>query len=171
NWMQRPDTSAPVSARNRDQLAPRGASWSLLRYSLDQYSNGAARAFTRALAAGPQTDVANLLARARIAQFDQIVAGWLVANFADNLGIPNLPAKYSYTSWNMRDVETNANNGNYPLQINPLGAAMTTQVLSSSGVYFRVSRNASPAIELRMQTPGGANLANDYATLILLRTN
>jgi hypothetical protein len=171
NWMQRPDTAAPVSASNRDQLAPRGASWALLRYSIDQYSNGAARAFTRALAKGPQVDVANLLARTKVSQFDQIIAGWLVANYADNLGVPNLPAKYSYTSWNMRDVETNANNGNFPLQVTPLGAAVSTQVLSSSGNYFRVSRSGSPAIQLRMVTAAGANLSSDYATMIVVRLN
>ncbi|HEX4936038.1 MAG TPA: hypothetical protein VFV33_22815, partial [Gemmatimonadaceae bacterium] len=86
-WMARPDTAAPISVQNRAQLAPRGASWALLRYVIDQYSNGSARTFTKALAAGPQTDVANLLARAPGVQFDQMITGWLVANYADGLTV------------------------------------------------------------------------------------
>ncbi len=171
NWMQHPDTSAPISVRNRDQLAPRGASWALLRYTIDQYSNGNARAFTRALDSGPQTDVANLLARANVAQFDQIIAGWLVANYADNLGIANLATKYSYTSWNMRDVESQANNGAFPLAVTPLGAAANSQAYSSSGSFFRVSRNTSPTIQLKMLSTGGATLTNEYATMIVVRLN
>ena len=172
SWMQRPDTAAPVSNKNRDQLAPRGASWSLLRYTIDQYSNGAARAFTRALAAGPQVDVANLIARARVAQYDQIVNGWLVANFADNLNVPGLPARYSYVSWNMRDVMTQANSGSFPLLVTPLVGPVSTQVASSSGNYFRLTRNAaSPPIQLRMLAPAGTNLSSEYATLIVARLN
>ena len=170
--MQRPDTAAPVSIKNREQLAPRGASWALLRHAIDQYSNGSARAFTRALAAGPQVDVANLLARVKVAQYDQIVSGWLVANFADNVNIAGLPARYSYVSWNMRDVMTQANNGTFPLLVTPLTGPVSTQVASSSGNYFRLSRNAaSPAVQLRMLAPTGTNLASDYATLIIARLN
>jgi hypothetical protein len=36
--------------------------------------------------------------------FDQILSGWMIANYSDNLGIAGLDARYSYTSWNMRDA-------------------------------------------------------------------
>lgn len=169
-WMARPDTSAPVSAKNRDQLAPRGASWALLRYAIDQYGNGAARAFTRALAAGPQTDVANLLARTPGATFDQIITGWLVANYADGLLINGLPPRYSYLSWNIRDVMSGVNAGAFPLLVTPLPGTFTTQVLSSSGNYFRLARSgASPQVQLKLLAPGGAPLTSDYSTVTILR--
>ena len=39
-----------------------------------------------------------------IAGFYSRIGGWLIANYADNLSIPNLDARYSYVSWNMRDA-------------------------------------------------------------------
>jgi Bacterial Ig-like domain (group 2) len=169
-WMVRPDTSAAVSAQNRIQLAPRGASWALLRYTIDHYSSGSARAFTKALAAGPQTDVANLMARARGAQFEQIIAGWLIANYADGLGINGLAPRYGYLSWNMRDAMSGSNNGTFPLLVNALPGTVSTRALSSSGNYFRLQRTgASPAIQIRMQAPTGGSIASDYATVAILR--
>jgi hypothetical protein len=169
-WMARPDTSAPISAKNRDQLAPRGASWALLRYAIDQYSGGAARAFTKALAAGPQTDIANLLARTNGAQFDQLITGWLVANFADGLTVPGLATRYSYLSWNMRDVMAGANAGAFPLLVNPFPGTFNTQSLSSSGTYYRLTRTtASPAVQVQLTAAGGAPLTSDFATVAILR--
>lgn len=169
-WMARPDTSAPISAKNRDQLAPRGASWALLRYAIDQYSAGAARAFTRALAAGPQTDIANLLARASGAQFDQIITGWLVANYADGLAIPGLPTRYTYPSWNVRDAMAGASNGTFPLVVDPLPGTFPSQALSSSGTYYRLTRAAAgPAVQVKLTAAGGAPLASDFATIAILR--
>lgn len=169
-WMARPDTSAPISARNKDQLAPRGASWAFLRYAVDQFSNGAARAFTKALAAGPQTDVANLLARAPGTQFDQMITGWLVANYADGLSIGGLPSRYGYLSWNIRDAMSNVNQGTFPLLINQFPGPYATQALSSSGNYFEISRsNSSSTVQVKMAASGGAALTSDYATLTILR--
>jgi len=169
-WMARPDTSAPVSAENRVQLAPRGASWAFLRYILDHHSNGAARAFTRALAVGPQVDIANVMARVPGAQFDQLVTGWLVANYADGISINGLAPRYAYTSWNMRDVMTASNAGTFPLQVNILPGTFSTQVRSSSGNYFRLARGGnSPSVQVRLQAPGGANLTGDYPTVVVLR--
>ena len=168
-WMLRPDTSAPVSAKNRDQLAPRGASWSLLRYSIDQFSNGAARAFTKALAAGPQTDVANLLARAPGTQFDQIISGWLVANYADGINVPGIASRNGYLSWNIRDAMSLFSGGNFPLLVTPLAGSFTTQALSSSGNYFRLTRATSPQVQVKLQAPGGSNILSDYPTVAILR--
>ena len=170
-WMLRPDTSAPVSVQNRAQLAPRGASWALLRYSIDHYSNGAARAFTRALAAGPQTDVANLLARSKTAQFDQIISGWLVANYADGLSINGIASRYGYMSWNMRSVMEGVSSGVFPLVVGPFPGTYSTQALSSSGNYFRLARtSSSPQVQLKVQAPDGTNLTSEYPTVVIVRT-
>ncbi|MCC6929747.1 MAG: Ig-like domain-containing protein [Gemmatimonadaceae bacterium] len=169
-WMARPDTAAPISIQNRAQLAPRGASWALLRYVIDQYSNGSARTFTKALAAGPQTDVANLLARTPGVQFDQIIAGWLVANYADGVTINGLASKYGYSSWNMRDAMTGSNAGTFPLLVTPLPGTFSGQAMSSSGSYYRLTRTTnSPQVQVKVQAPGGSNLSHEYSTVVVLR--
>jgi hypothetical protein len=102
-WLARPDTSSPISSRADKDLAPRGAAWALLRYTADQFAPNNARAFFRRLVAGPETGVTNLVQHAGV-PFDQIISGWLISNYTDNLGISGLDARYSYTSWNMRDA-------------------------------------------------------------------
>ena len=102
-WMDKPNQYSPISSLADTSLATRGAAWAILRYAADNYSNGDARAFTRKLAAGPDTGVKNFSAAAA-APIDTLVAGWLVAMYADHLGISGLNAKYQYRSYNFRNV-------------------------------------------------------------------
>ena len=170
-WLQRPDTTSPVSSRADRELAPRGAAWALVRYAVDQFSPANGRQLTRRLVAGPDTSIVNLVQHAGL-PFDQIVSGWLVANFADNLGIAGLDARYSYTSWNMRDVMSGGAPANYPLRVNPAGAAFATTAESGSGVYFSAQRAAgAPAATFRMVAPGGGNVTFPGARVYVLRVN
>ena len=172
-WLQRPDTSSPTSAKAEDQLAPRGAAWALVRYVADQHSGGNARTLVKRLVAGPEINVKNLELRTG-STFDAIIQGWLIANYADNLNIPGLDGRYSYTSWNMRDAVTGAMGGqNYPLLVQGLAAPVTTKALSGSGNYFRVPRAAgAPPATFRMQAPGGnANVDFNAARVYVVRLN
>ena len=103
--------------------------------------------------------------------FDQIIGGWLIANYADNLGIPNLDARYSYTSWNMRDAISGARQaGTYPLPTPAPGVSVTTTAQSGSGVYFLAPRTiGAPASTFRMLDPGGGNVTFDGARVYVVR--
>ena len=169
-WLARPDTSSPISTRADRDLAPRGAAWALLRYTADQFSPGNARALFRRLVAGPDTGVTNLVQHAGVS-YDQIIAGWLIANYADNLGIPNLDARYSYVSWNIRDAVAGARQaGTYPLPTPAPGVSDTTTAQSGSGVYFLAPRPiGAPVSTFRMLDPGGGNVAFDRARVYVVR--
>jgi hypothetical protein len=170
-YLARPDTSSPISSRADRDLAPRGAAWALLRYTADQFAPGNARTFFRRLVAGPDSDVPNLVQHAGV-PFDQILSGWLIANYADNLGIANLDARYSYTSWNMRDAVAGVVGGTYPLRVLTPGAAVTTTAQSGSGVYFVSQRAAgAPAATFRMLSPGGGNVSFGGARVYIVRIN
>jgi hypothetical protein len=170
-WLQRPDTTSPISSGAAQYLAPRGAAWALVRYAVDHYSPGNARQLTRRLVAGPDTSVANLVQHAG-APFDQIISGWLIANYADNLGIAGLDTRYSYTSWNMRDAVAGAVGGTYPLRVNTPGAPFQTTAESGSGVYFLAQRSAgAPAATFRMLAPGGGNVTFPGARVYVVRVN
>jgi len=167
-WMQRPDLASPVSELAGSQLAPRGAAWALVRYSIDQYSNGNARAFTRALVAGPETDIANLVARARV-PFEQILPGFLVANFADTT-VAGLGARFQYSSWAMRDAMNNLNGGVSPLRVTPLPIDASTQSLSGSGNYFMLTRTAGGgAATFRMLSASGGAVGFADARVYVVR--
>lgn len=168
-WMLRPDTASPTSERARNELAARGAAWALVRYAADQHSGGNARAFFRALARGPETDITNFTLRTG-RPFDDVIGGWLVANFADGLNIAGLNAKYTYPSWDMRDVMSSVNNNTYPLMVTAFPGTFTSQAFSGSGNYYLHRRAAgSGAVSLNLRTPGGAPLASANARLWVAR--
>ena len=170
-WMLRPDTASPASDRARDQLAHRGAAWALVRYSADRYSGGNARAFFRKLAAGPETDITNLMLRTG-APFDEIIGGWLVANYAENRAIPGLDPKFLYSSWDLADAMKGVNNNTYPLLLNAFPGSFTSPVLSGSGNYYthRLAGGAGP-VNLNLRSPGGTPMTSAGARLWVVRLN
>jgi hypothetical protein len=170
-WMLRPDTASPTSDRARDQLASRGAAWAFVRYAADRYSGGNARAFFRKLAAGPETDITNLVLRTG-APFDEVVGGWLVANFAENRNIPGLDPKFTYPSWDMADVMKGVNSNVYPLAVTSFPGSFTSQALAGSGNYYlhRLAGGAGP-VNLNLRTPGGSTMAAPGARLWVVRLN
>ena len=167
--MTRPDTTSPISDRTAQDLPARGAAWTLVRYAADQFSPGNARQFTRRLVAGPRSSVLNFVQHAGV-PFDQIISGWMIANYADNLGIAGLDPRYSYTSWNMRDVL--GGSGGYPLRVNPAGAPVQIGAESGSGAYFVAPRAAgAPAATFRMLAPGGGQVNFAGARVYVVRIN
>jgi hypothetical protein len=170
-YLARPDTTSPISSTADKELPPRGAAWALLRYTADQFSPGNARTFFRGLVAGPTSSVTNLVQRAGV-PFDQILSGWMIANYTDNLAIAGLDARYSYTSWNMREAVASVAGGTYPLRVNTPGAPFTTSAQSGSGAYFLAQRAAgAPVATFRMLAPGGGNVGFAGARVYVVRVN
>ena len=169
SWMQRPDTASPTSDKTGSELAPRGAAWMFLRYTTDYYSGGNMKSFLRKVVGGPDIGLRNLLQHAN-AQYDDVLNGWLISQFTDGLNIPNLPAKYTMKSWAVRDAMSGANNGTFPLLVNPLPATYDTKSISGSGNYFRLTRPvASPETTFRMQAPGGGAVVFPGARVYVVR--
>lgn len=169
-WMQRPDTSSPTSNTAATELAPRGASWMLLRYTSDFHSGGNMKAFLRGVVGGPDIGLRNLLQHANGAQFDDLLNGWLTSQFTDGLNIPGLPPQYQMKSWAVRDVMAGVNNNVFPLLVTPLPASVDTKSISGSGNYFRLTRvGPSPETTFRMMAPGGAMVGFAGARVYVVR--
>ncbi|MDQ6887347.1 MAG: hypothetical protein M3068_08645 [Gemmatimonadota bacterium] len=170
-WMERPDTSGATSKHADVDLSVRGAAWSLLRWTTDQFGSADVPSFTRRLVAGPDTGVSNLTARAGM-PFDTLVAGWLLANAVSDIGVPGLLPRYTYLSWNFRSALPPINSGSYPLLITDLLPAVPvgTAVPSASGDYFRVtSAPSTPATVVRITAPGGGAITTAGARLYVVR--
>ena len=171
SYLVRPDTTSPISSRADRDLPPRGAAWALLRYSADQFSPGNARQFFRRLVAGPRSGVTNLVEKAGV-PFDQIISGWLITNYTDNLTVAGLDARYSYVSWNMRDAMAGlSSGGTYPLRVQTLSASpITASAQSGSGAYFVATRPAgAPQTTFRMLDPSGGNVTFPGARAYVVR--
>lgn len=170
NWLARPDTSSGISKHADQNLSSRGAIWALLRWTGDQYSNGNFRAYTKKLAAGPDTGVKNLTT-ASGQPLDSLLAGWMVTNYSDHTSIPGLASKYNYVGYNMRSAVAGANSGNYPLLVNTLaaGATVSANSLSGSGTYYKVTVPAGGTRTIKVQDASGANASFVGAHFYVLR--
>jgi hypothetical protein len=169
-WMQRPDTASPISNKARNQLAPRGVGWMFLRYLTDHHSGNNMRGYLRHLVAGPDIGLRNILQWSGGGQFDDMLRGFLVSMFLDGFPMPNPPAPYTMRSWAVRNVMQAVNNGVFPLQVVALPATLTTQSLSGSGNYFRLTRtSSSPATTFRMLSTSGGPVDNPGVRVYVLR--
>jgi hypothetical protein len=169
-WLKAPATHGVTSVFADTSLAVRGAAWSMVEYSADQHGGGNIAAFTHALAAGPQVGVQNLVARAGV-PFDSLLSGWLIANFASGAGISGLNAKYSYTGYNMRDVQDNLNSGNYPLVVNdasPGASGLLTPVNSATGAYY-IATTSGQAFALSLAGANGTGAPATGARIYVVR--
>jgi hypothetical protein len=165
-WLDRPDLSSPISTRAASELAPRGAAWALVRFAIDQHGRSNPRAFTRALVAGPQIDVANLAARTGV-PFERLLPGFLMASYGD---VADVGAAYRYASWDMRDVMQTLNGGVYPLRLAALPTDALARSLSGSGNYFFVSRAArAEPTTFRMLSPDGSPITFPGARVYVVR--
>lgn len=178
-YVQNPGPNAPTSRLADSSLAVRGAAWSLLRYAADHYAPGGdIKAMLKAMVPGPDTGVVNFMSKLNGVPFDTLIAGWMVANYADDLGITGLPVRYTYRTYNMRSNVARVNNQGqtYAILVNDVTGnsfSMTNlQARSASGNYFRLSRTAgAPARTFRMTNTDLVTAASfSGATLIVLRS-
>jgi hypothetical protein len=182
-WLKRPPGLAPISALADSSLGVRGAAWSLLHYTADQYAPGGnVKAWTKQLAAGLDGSTAiygatNLTRHSGNVPIDSLLAGWLVANYADDTGIP-VATKYTYRVYNMRSQQGPITQpvGTYPLSITTItGASFNSgglQVRSGTGSYFQISRGGGSVARTFRLLNDDATTAASFpgASLIFLRT-
>jgi len=141
-----------------------------LRYATDRYGGGNMKAFLRKVVSGPDIGLRNLIQHANGAQYDDLLSGWLISQFADGVAIPGLAPQFTMSSWAIRDAMSGLNNGIFPLLITPLPAAVETQSISGSGNYFRLKRtSASPETTFRMVSPSGSAVGFPGARVYVLR--
>jgi hypothetical protein len=169
DWMVSPDKYAPFMKMADTSLAVRGAAWAILRYAADNYSNADPRAFTRALAAGPDIGVKNFAAAAK-QPIDTVVKGWLIAMFADHLNIAGLDPKYQYRTYNFHSIMPpiakavlNQQAATYPLTVQSVGTGtdnFTATNHSGSGTYYRLTVSSGAGTKTVKVVDGSGNNAS-----------
>ena len=161
-YLDRPDSVSKNSPIQDDaDLATRGATWSFLRWTLDQTATSATEAaVTRALVHTTETGVDNL-ASAVGASFDSLLPGWLLALYADDF-VSGVDPAYQVASWDLRDVYQNGFGG-YPLTPQAIAYSDGTtdfSIVAGSGRYFLLSAGStSPALALRFSDRSGSPLS------------
>lgn len=182
-YLERPGSLSPISALADTSLGVRGASWSLLHYTADHYAPGGnVKPWTKKLAAGLDGSLAiygvtNLTRQSGNVAIDSLLAGWLVANYADDAGIP-VASKYTYRVYDMRSNQGPIAQpvGSYPLALNTISGASynsgSLEIRNGSGAYFQIPRvGGSAARTFRLLNADGTTAASfPGASLIFLRT-
>lgn len=153
-YLQDPSSNSP--AAGNDSLATRGATWSYLRYAVDQMGTDEAaiwRAFGNSTTVG-LTTIQLALRTDPLPLF----RSWALANYLDDSGFTTDPL-YSHKSWNFRDIYNNTYvNMSFPLQVTPLveSTPATVRVRGLSAAYYRLSVAPGQSARLAFSANGAA---------------
>ena len=170
-WLGAPQQFGGADTTADTSSAARGAAWTLLRYTLDQYAHGSPATLSRALAAGPNTGIYNLVS-ATGTSLDSLIEGWLVATYATGFGVAGVAPRYTFTSYNWQDIETQLTQG-FGLSTTPFAAGATgiaDSVQANSGFYLTMA-NLAPtvAFSTRLLSSAGTVVTLPGARLYILR--
>ena len=182
DWLLAPSVYGAADGRADTSLAVRGAAWSLLRFSEDQYSGGAPAALTRQLALGPTTGIANLQQGTGV-PLDTIVAGWLMANFTSGSDTVTVAPRYTFLSYNMRSIQAGLTDSpTYPLDattstvpLAPVDIVDSTSVQGNAGSYFTYAApidsgaTTGPSLSIVLANGDASVISFPGARLYLLR--
>jgi hypothetical protein len=161
DYLQDPSGNSP--AAGNDSLATRGATWSFLRYSVDQVSTDEAatwRAYDNSIDTGRKTINFAL-------QTDPLplFKSWALANYLDDTGYTTDPV-YSHKSWNFRNIYSNTyvSLGGYPLTVNSLvdNTPSSARIRGLSAAYYRLSVPAGQSAHLGFSTTGTAGASLNF---------
>ncbi len=171
-YLKAPGTSSPYA--QNDSLSTRGATYQLLRYSMDE-SAGANSSYLHALINSQNAGIVNFNAvfSGTFPDIFTAVQQQVLANFFNGSGIAIDP-KYSFPSWNYRDV---IGNGLLSPAANPLtmtqlaGATASTSFTLVGGgagyARFGVTANGTAAIT----SASGASAVPADVIMLLVRTH
>ncbi|HTD63078.1 MAG TPA: IPT/TIG domain-containing protein [Gemmatimonadaceae bacterium] len=171
SWIAAPQLFGAADTTADTSAAARGAAWTLLRYTFDQYANGSPATLSRALAAGPNAGIYNLVS-ATGTSLDSLIEGWLVATYATGFAVAGVAPRYTFTSYNWQDIETQVTQA-FGLSTTPFAAGATgiaDSVQANSGFYLTMA-NLAPtvAFSTRLLSSAGTVVTLPGARLYILR--
>ena len=171
-YLKAPSINSPYAPN--DSLATRGATYQLLRYSMDE-SSGTNSAYLHALINTQNTGVLNFntVFAATFPDIFAAVQQQVLANFFNGSGVA-VDSKYSFPSWNYRDV---IGNGLLSPAANPL--AMTTLAGASASTTFALTGGGSAYARFGIAANGTAAVTSASGTsavpasvvMVLVRTH
>lgn len=148
-YLRAPASNAPYAGD--DDLATRGAGWSLLRYLADR-RGGPDQTFWFGLVNSKISGLANVQA---VLGADPVLwaRDWAVANYTDD-AVP-VAAVFTHPSWKFRDVFANAAFGGFHLQVQTLTAGTTSNsIQAGSAAYYKFGVAPAGNADVRVAPSG-----------------
>jgi hypothetical protein len=149
SYLENPGGNSPVAPN--DDLATRGATWSFLRYAVDQLYPADGAVWSR-FDNSTTSGLGTLAYALGPVDLTAMFRNWALANYVDDAGISGVDAAYTHKSWNSRSVYTTVFGSynsagtvftpiSYPLAVTPLseGVAAPVAVRGASATYHRLA--------------------------------
>ena len=136
SFLENPTANSPYA--DNDSLATRGATWSLLRYTVDQQSPSQPTlqyTLWYSLVNSTTTGLANM--RQVFGDMTPIVRDWATSALLDD--VTGASSRYQFLSWNMRSIFGALNSGTYPLATRSLtnGGSTSVSLVAGGAAYLR----------------------------------
>ncbi len=134
SFLANPSTNSPYA--NNDSLATRGATWSFLRYAIDQQS-ASQETLLRQIVNSTTTGLTNLRTVFG-ADLTPLFRDWATAFILDD--VSGAAPRYSFRSWNIPSISSAlSNGGTYPLATQSLmsGVPQSVAIVGGGAAYLR----------------------------------
>jgi hypothetical protein len=155
SFLERPSANSPYAPN--DSLATRGATWSFLRYAVDQRS-GSEQTVWHALVRDTRLAGMNNLRQVLDGDLPTLFRDWAVATYTDD-AVGGIAARFSHPSWNYRSIFTRLGESRLPLEVRTISAAGAQSVTLDAGgsAYFKLG--VPPNTRATIQWTGGQSVA------------
>jgi hypothetical protein len=166
SYLDSPGGNSPVAPD--DELATRGATWSFLRYAVDQLYPADGAVWSR-FDNSTTSGLGTLAYALGPVDLTAMFRNWALANYVDDVGFSGMDVAYTHKSWNARSVYTTVfgsyNNAgtvftpiSYPLAVTPLSEGVEAQVAvrGASAAYYRLAVRAGREALLSFASGGAA---------------
>jgi hypothetical protein len=176
SYLEDPGGNSPVAVN--DALATRGATWSFLRFAVDQLYPADGAVWSR-FDNSTTSGLGTLAFALGPVDLTALFRNWALANYVDDRGIAGIDPSYTHKSWNARSVYTTVfgsyagtvfTPGDYPLAVTLLteaaSARMTVRGASASYVRFGVRGGHEALLSLA----SGAAAPDPALQLLIVRT-
>jgi hypothetical protein len=178
SYLESPGDNSPVA--EDDELATRGATWSFLRFAVDQLYPADGTVWAR-FDNSTTSGLGTLTAALGPVDLPAMFRNWAVANYVDDWGIAGIDPSYAHRSWNARSIYGTVfgsynSSGTvftplgYPLAVTPLieGVPESITVRGASATYYRFGVGSGRQALLTVAT--GNAVPDPALQLIVVRT-
>jgi hypothetical protein len=177
SYLQSPGDNSPIA--DNDSLATRGATWSFLRYAVDQLYPADGAVWSR-FDNSTTSGLGTLQSALGPVDLPVLFRNWALANYLDDTGF-STDARFAHKSWNFRSIYGTVYGSydatgtvftpmGYPLKVTPLadGVGSRVRVLGTSASYYRLA--VDPGREALVTFANGGVAPDPALQFVIVRT-
>jgi hypothetical protein len=179
DYMSTNETKTPFGSVNAQDGSIYGSGWAFLRWLIDHYTTSEAAFLSSITSDATRVGVENVAHKISAVPFTQLIEEWALAMALDDYpGFTPANAKYSFPSWNMRNIFSVLNsessgyfNRAYPLNVRNVSFgkfAVDVGVLQAGTMsVFEISGTAGPSQMIEVSGFAGAGFPGEARVRVM----